>query len=863
MLPLPLGSSRVFLRVLLLLLVLLAPTVGRRPARAANPIVYVNINASGDENGSSWADAFLSLQDALLEPPSGAEIWVAAGVYYPDVGFLEGDNNRQSTFHLQNGIALYGGFAGNESSRGARDWETNLTILSGDIDQNDAKDANGIVTDPAAIAGNNAYHVVTASDTDATAILDGFTITAGNANGGFVGDCGPNCGGGLDGINGSLMLANLTFSGNHAAFGGAGMFLDSNSPFLTNVVFSHNRAEYYGGGIYPYIGSNPTLTNVTFSANSAGQFDTEEGGGGGMATYQSDPFLTHVTFSANFAPSGGAMHNRSSAPWLRYVTFQGNYATTDEDGGGGIYTYASQPRLANVTFFGNRADEGGAIHSVNSQPQFVNSVFSGNYASVGGGIYNSGTTAVSLRNVTFSGNQADSASSIYGETGSSVQLFNVVIWGNSATNNQHLTAPSNAVTLRNSLVQGLNPGGTNLNGTDPANDPRFARTVNCGVDGCSDDPNSLPMNEGANDDYGDLRLRGGSPALDAGDNGELPGDLLDVDGDNNTAESLPLDLAGQPRKAALKTVTPVVDLGAYERPNGAPTAKPGGPYNTDEGESIPLNGSASSDDGGIVAYAWDCTADGSADVTAPAPTGSSCSYADSGAYTLRLTVRDILNATGAATTTVAVANVAPTHTPDPDQSTAAGVAKAFNLGSFVDPGAEGSWPVSVDWGDNSALTEFSVSSAGDLPQKSHAYAAPGIYNVVVTVSDGEDEDKGGFQVVVNPAPPGAPRVIAAQPQTATVNEAKDFALGSFSDAGDGPPWAVTIDWNDGSPATQFVANSAGNLANRPHTYSAVGSYDVLVKVSDGELEGSASFQVTVSPANVAEDVKIFLPLLER
>jgi hypothetical protein len=71
------------------------------PAYAQGPI-YVDQNASGNNNGTTWNDAYLDLQDALSVAADGDEIWVATGVYTP--GLIQSD-----TFTLTGGIALYGG----------------------------------------------------------------------------------------------------------------------------------------------------------------------------------------------------------------------------------------------------------------------------------------------------------------------------------------------------------------------------------------------------------------------------------------------------------------------------------------------------------------------------------------------------------------------------------------------------------------------------------------------------------------------------------------------------------------------------------------------------------------------------------
>ncbi|MEA3374721.1 MAG: cadherin, partial [Chloroflexota bacterium] len=206
-------------------------------------------------------------------------------MYYP----ADNADDRTATFKLRAGVALVGGFAGGEKERDQRNWETNVTVLSGDLDRNDTTDAHGVVVDTENIVGDNAYHVVTGDGVTETAVLDGFAITAGSANG----DAAHRCGGGMSNSdNSSPRLANLTFSGNQAQQGG-GMcnFLDT-SPVLTDVTFSGNRAEQ-GGGMWNN-GSDPKLTDVTFGGNEADH-------GGGMYNWCASPALTRVTLIDNRA----------------------------------------------------------------------------------------------------------------------------------------------------------------------------------------------------------------------------------------------------------------------------------------------------------------------------------------------------------------------------------------------------------------------------------------------------------------------------------------------------------------------------------------------------------------------------------
>ncbi|CAG0936381.1 hypothetical protein TFLX_05254 [Thermoflexales bacterium] len=363
-------------RIALLLAMLLGILVTlefTHTTRAQTVIVYrVDQDAPGPlHDGLTWTSAYTTLQDALTQartvaPTNTLEIWVAKGVYYPDEGGGYINNDPGTNFSLINNVSLYGGFGGfgiNETTRSQRNWATHLTVLSGDIDQNDRTDPRGIVTATASISGSNAYHVVTAN-TVQTATVDGFAITAGKANGADFND---TLGGGMYNEGGNLMLTNVTFSG--------------------------NLADRRGGGMLNASSSNSKLVNVTFDSNSAGT-------GGGMANEFSTSLLINVTFISNRATfEGGGMYDYYfDNPTLINVIFHNNTAAY----GGGIANTYCIPTLINVTFHGNSADSGGGIYNYNSSPMLINNILWDNMASNGAQIYRDAGSTIGISTINYS-----------------------------------------------------------------------------------------------------------------------------------------------------------------------------------------------------------------------------------------------------------------------------------------------------------------------------------------------------------------------------------------------------------------------------------------------------------------------------
>ena len=361
-----------------IVLALLFGVLVTTPARASVNIIYVKSNASGANNGTSWTNAFTSLQSALAAAASGNEIWVAAGTYKPTT-----NTDRSVSFVLKNAVSIYGGFAGTETQRAQRNIHSNVTVLSGDIG------AGGDSSD-------NSYHVVFGNGLGNTTQLNGFTITGGNANGGLY----PFSGGG--------MLNKF-----------------SSSPILADITFTENTAYDTGGGMATYDDSNPQLINIIFAQNSAV-------GGGGLYSRQGKPVLTNVTFDGNEANTGGGYFSSNDTSILNKVTFSNNHADGD---GGGLAGFHTFHQLKNVTFSGNTAGHlgGGMSIDYHSQLALNNVTLADNTSSFkAGGLSITGTSDVGIANSIFWNNTAPNNGEIY-TVGSTLAIATSVIKGGCPT----------------------------------------------------------------------------------------------------------------------------------------------------------------------------------------------------------------------------------------------------------------------------------------------------------------------------------------------------------------------------------------------------------------------------------------------
>lgn len=541
------------------------------------PTLYVKAKANG--NCLSWNTA-CDLQTALSQATPGDQIYMAAGTYTP----TGPGGSRVASFQLVSDVHIYGGFPGDGAPRDPASYQT---ILSGDLNENDS-------TDPTSKA-DNSYHVVKA-DGVSNVLLDGLTITGGNAN-----VTNPNTngmGGGLFIKNSSLTLANLQISDNKA-MAGAGLIANGSTLVIENVSFVENVASgegsAYGGGGLRSHDSDLTLTNVnfhqntsdhgggllldststlimnggTFSNNTARWYDGshfygKSAGGGMMVDGSWQVRINNVLFENNQANDGGGLASIGGSPVLVNVTFRNNDAYKPAGfgiygSGGGLFAQQGNPILVNVQFINNTADDyGGAIDNyLVSNMQIINATFVGNSAKIGGGL-SSTYSNTTLNNVSIANNTSTYEGGAIFVEGGNLRVNNSILWGNTSQqtvshsmyNKPYGDNEVAEVKVHYSVIHDCDNNGV--------------WSARCGTENVHNlfvDPQFVDLQNN------DLNLKPNSPAIDSGSNALVPHDTADLDNDQNTSELIPFDLAGKQRIVNHPAVLPdtnTVDRGAYE-----------------------------------------------------------------------------------------------------------------------------------------------------------------------------------------------------------------------------------------------------------------------------------------------------------
>lgn len=416
--------------------------------------IFVKQDATGANNGSSWADAYTKLHVAIENAPEGADVWIAAGIY------IRGEQNR--SFYLTRTMNLYGGFAGTETSFNERNITENPTILSADNNSDDLPD------DRLTNRSDNSTHVLFFENDLDNIIVDGLTIKGGHTNRGEDPSNLVQLGGGIYSEANSFTVRNCTILENSAAYGGGiHVHVQPNAQVLIeDCIIKSNGADFRGGGFYHRSpNANITIRNTVFDDNLArfgaavyfGETDanlTIENctftnglviglGGAVYITLAGQGAINNSTFDSNRAfQSGGALfvRNEGTLVTVNNCNFRNNSVTqSDPEGrggaifcgvdgkltlnscnilnntsmflGGGIYAGTNGQLTVNESLIsGNTAEiaGGGIMTLLEADLTVTNSTISENISLAGGGIYIQDAGNFLFKGTTFSKNISDS-----------------------------------------------------------------------------------------------------------------------------------------------------------------------------------------------------------------------------------------------------------------------------------------------------------------------------------------------------------------------------------------------------------------------------------------------------------------------
>lgn len=397
--------------------------------------VFVNATVVGGlNNGTSWPNAFISLDAALAVAAPGQAIWVSAGTYKP-----------ATTFLVQTGVAVYGGFSGTETALNQRNPLTNVCILSGDLLGND------VLGNFTLNRADNAQHVMTifANTSSASAVVDGFIIRNGHTLSGSANADLTRRGGGIL-AGAKVTVRNCTFTQNFGDSGAglAAIGTASDGIILDNCLFEANSGSEQG---ICYLRQTPTgvLKNCVFRKNTTNRgalypqetesllidsclFDGNNAGanfGSAMFSWQANWTLKNSIFRNNKSANAGIyIDDRVGGHFVTVDSCLFERDTATGFGGAGIYGWQATALIKNSIFRQNHAPSASATYfngqEFDSQFSIEGCLFEDNVATGYGGtcLYNNRTN-YTLSSCTFRNNTAvNSAAAIYnGDT----TIFNI------------------------------------------------------------------------------------------------------------------------------------------------------------------------------------------------------------------------------------------------------------------------------------------------------------------------------------------------------------------------------------------------------------------------------------------------------
>ena len=196
--------------------------------------------------------------------------------------------------------------------------------------------------------------------------------------------------------------------------------------------------------------------------------------------------------------------------------------------------------------------------------------------------------------------------------------------------------------------------------------------------------------------------------------------------------------------------------------------------------------------------------------------------------------------------TISLPNDAPVINRDNASVTATEGQTATNTGTWSDANAGDTVTLSASVG---SVTKSGTNSGGTWSWSLATTDNAAPQTITISANDGTVTTTTTFSVTINNA---NPVVTAAANQSTAEGNNNNWNLASFADAGgtNDKPWAIDVNWGDGSSHTTFNANGLGDIGKKNHGYADNGTYTVTVTITDKDLgSGSASFIVTIN--NVA------------
>lgn len=472
---------------------------------AAFATIHVTPEGNNHNDGLTWDTAKQTIQAGIDAAASAApgEVWVARGTYTERIT-------------LADGVAVYGGFRGDEADRGQLKLDPNTTVIDGAA-------GGSVVTSPAGLTSST--------------VLSNLTVRNGTGLRGLASD---RYGGGILIDRSSPRIQGCVITANSAAGSssqGGGIYISgtigSAAPTITGNIISGNNAGDRGGGIYTQDAS-PSITGNTFLSNTARR------GGGFYAAFTGAATFDSNTFQGNHANFGGAGYVAANDTSIQNNTFTGNDALSNllNDGyGGALYVYfVTTPAIIRNTYTGNRANYGAALAVRQASPSVLSSVFLNNGADVeGGAVWVNGdypnpdyTARPLVANNTLAGNTAPAGGGMHFSLRCAPRIANNIVAFNGSGLAQATAA--SAVLFNNDV---FGNGTTDYSGLTPA------------ANDMAVDP--LFYNQSA----GNLRLVSASPCIDRGDTFIVGANDKDRDG-------------------VARIQGAAVDLGAYETPTPTP-----------------------------------------------------------------------------------------------------------------------------------------------------------------------------------------------------------------------------------------------------------------------------------------------------